>query len=505
MRAIGGGARREEPSKREASARRAKGAPQARSANPERRPPNGDRRPPSSDRRAVAAERRRVAGERAGGTGRSRQPADPDARTAATPAARRPRDPSSSKRAPRSPSEAGRGAGPGYFNDDRPPTGPMRALPDPPVAPDPNARDGRFAAPAEAAVGQSVAAPPREAADALTADLDAVSTDYAPSAGYDSLSDLAGEPTPALLAARAEPLGDPATARQPGRPGARDRSRPSSRAEEAVRASQAKSRAKRKPKDPPKVLVGAAIALVVLAGIGAAYLLITRGNDDTAAVEETQETVAPGGPETIEGEALVDDAGAGLGVTDGSAGETPAADRPTVQFNEAAIGPVASETPYDITASIAPEGASYQLFIDDVPTAEPAAVLPQTTFEPGHHLVKIDIQTAEGTISTDPVVIYALVATPQAGYFANLSSVNIETEGWIEAVNQFDGYVAAGHTEARLTPSAWYPALPAGFWNITVGPFDDAEAAQGYCTQSGLVNAEDCFARFVDPDAPAGG
>ena len=316
---------------------------------------------------------------------------------------------------------------------------------------------------------------------------------------FEPTDDFDREPTPALLAAKAEPLaGAPSANRRPNRKPAKS-SR--SKAGEAARASKARAANRRKPKEPSKLLLGAGVVAILLAGFATAYFL-TRGGDDTG------DTATVEGDETAGDTTLPSDGSeVATDPTDPTGSTAPAevTGPPTVVFDEAALGPIDAGVPYTISVQNAPPDATLQLLVDDVPYAEPAAELPPTTFEPGRHLLVINMTSPAGTTSTGPVLVYALGETPPAAWRANLSSVNIETEGWAEAVRQFDEYVAAGHTNLQLLPSARVPSLTQGYWNIFVGGFADSDAARAYCEQYGLSVPDQCFTVLADPSAPAGG
>ncbi len=313
---------------------------------------------------------------------------------------------------------------------------------------------------------------------------------------FEPTDDYDRELTPALLAARAEPLSDAPTAvrRPPRMPSSAGRSR----ASEAAKASKARAANRRKPKEPSKLLLGAGVVAILLAGFATAYFL-TRGGDDT-----TDDLVPESADPSTESTATTDPAAAETDAT-ASPQATEPSGPPTVAFNEAALGPIEAGVPYTLGVQNSPADATYQLLVDDVPVNDPAPELPPTTFEPGRHLLVINIESPAGPTSTGPVLVYALGPTPEASWRANVSSVDIETEGWGEAVAQFDSFVAAGHTDLQLLPSDRVPALAQGYWNLFVGGFPDRDAAVAYCEQSGLSVPDQCFAVFADPNAPAGG
>lgn len=333
------------------------------------------------------------------------------------------------------------------------------------------------------------------------ADLGGLSPDLdAPASSFEPLDELGGESGPALLAAKAEPLGVDRR-----RPASAKSGRPSRSAQGAAAARSVKKRSpsRRKPKEPSKLLIGLGVLVVAMAGVGAAYYLTQRGSDDTTSSDqvatgdlggteaETGETETPTSPDEPAQEEETAGPSAGL--------------PPVVIFDEAAIGPVDAGVPYQIAVGDGPANAEYQLYIDDVPDADPAPELPPVVFEPGRHLLVIAITNETESISTDPVVVYAVGETPGITYRANLSSVNIETEGWAEAVRQFDEFVGVGHDNLQLMPSEPFPSLVPGYWNLFVDGFDSAAGATDYCAEFDLAVPEDCFAQRFDPDAPASG
>ena len=349
--------------------------------------------------------------------------------------------------------------------------------------------------------------------------------------GFDSLSYLRREPTPALLAARAEPLGDPTPSRRtprakpagkqakggrpaktgsrPGGPAARS-SRPGGPSEagrSAKSRAQAQQAARRKPKEPSKGLLALAAVGVILIGVAAGYWLTNRNKDESAtntSVASPSVTSAPG----LTGSTTPGAADPGASTT--AVGAAPAGAKPTVVFNEAAESPIQSTQAYTISVSGAPADATaYLLKVDDQPVGQPSPQLAPYQFTPGRHLLQIEVTAPSGTTATDPVVVYALGETPGRTYRANLSSVPTDKTqpggGWAEAVKQFDAFYAAGHTNVKLMPSDPYPSLKKGYWNIFVDGFADSAAAEAYCTERGLAVPAQCFPKLFDPNAPAAG
>ena len=155
----------------------------------------------------------------------------------------------------------------------------------------------------------------------------------------------------------------------------------------------------------------------------------------------------------------------------------------------------------------AAEGSLFQLVVNGAKQQEPEPALRQKiVLPPGRHSILVEVTGADGSIeNSNPVEVYVLGDAPTEGFRANLSSVNIETEGWEEAIRQYDGYVADGHDLVQLAPSDPYPSLVPGFWNIFVEGFGDGrDEAQFYCEQFELAIPDQCFPTNFDPDAPAG-
>lgn len=399
------------------------------------------------------------------------------------------------------------------------------------MAPPPGFDDGRFFSPPQPpGPGQ-----PSSLADDVDLLAPGVRNDagaYDDVDGFDSLSYLRREPTPALLAARAEPLGDPTPSRRTprakpagkqakgGRP-AKTGSRPAGPAgrsnrpagpSEAGRSAksraQAQQAARRKPKEPSKGLLALAAVGVILIGVAAGYWLTNRNNDDgstNTSLAGPSVTVAPGVTGSTTGPA-----GDPTATTATGTGAAPTGAKPAVVFNEAAEAPVDSNKPYTITVRDVPADTTALLLkVDDQPVGQPAPQLAPYQFTPGRHLLQIEITGPSGTTATDPVVVYALGDTPGRTYRANLSSVPTDKTqpggGWAEAVKQFDAFYAQGHTNVKLMPSDPYPSLKAGYWNIFVDGFADAAAAEAYCTEHGLAVPTQCFPKLFDPAAPASG
>ncbi len=298
--------------------------------------------------------------------------------------------------------------------------------------------------------------------------------------------DIDREPTPALLAARAEPLGGGGGGSPSGR---RPRSG-RSRASEAARSSRAGSRGRRKPKEPSRILIGLGLVAVLLAGFAAAYFLTQRsGSDDADTAADTQAPTDTSVPSETTASSAVD------ATTETSAPPAGSeAEQPVVVFDEAAIGPIVAGQSYNLSVRGGPAEASYQLLIDGVAAADPAPELAPVVFSEGRHLLEVMITSPAGDAETRPVLVYATPAeAAPPTWRANLKSVDIEGEGWGLAVQAFEEFTDAGHENLQLAPSSFYPNLAQGYWNIFVGGFPDQASAEAYCAQYGLTVPVDCF------------
>ena len=344
---------------------------------------------------------------------------------------------------------------------------------------------------------------PRPGADGPT-------TPYDVPSAFEPIDDRAYEPTPALLAAKAEPLGGAKTGRPPARSKANRPSKPPRAGagrpgKPPVGPSKARGRKPPGRSGTPKMLIGLGVLVLIIAGGGIYYML---GNGDETDPNLTLEDgqVGDGGDSISTDTDVTTDQADPTGTTDEAIASPGAVEDPppVVSFDEAAVGPIQSETEYQVGIQGGPSDALYRVLVDGEPQAEPAPELQPTVFVPGRHLLVIEITSPTATTSTDPVVVYALGPIPEASYRANLSSVNVAAEGWGEAVRQFDEYVAAGHANLKLMPSDWFPSLVPGYWNLFVDGFDTAEDALAYCAQHELAVPDDCFAVQFDPDAPAG-
>ncbi len=240
-----------------------------------------------------------------------------------------------------------------------------------------------------------------------------------------------------------------------------------------------------KPREPNRLLLGLALALVVLAGAAVAWWL-TR-DDGAADVAGEQEQLAETTTTLAEGDA------AAAPEPDAPAVEEPVLDVPTLSLLDVDPGPLDSETTYSLDLFGEPAGSTLQVIVDDVPQGQPDVILPDLILPPGRHTLLVNVTDAAGTRLSSPIEVYVLDAPPALGTLANLASIDMVNEGWDEAIRRFDEYRAAGHQNLRILP------ITPGFWNIFVPDQADAAAVAAYCEGFGLVVPEDCFAKDFDP------
>ena len=381
------------------------------------------------------------------------------------------------------------------------------SMPTAPTGPTPQAPPGRDAGPAggehamtdpfpDASSGFSQAAPqtrtidPRSmsAAAAMGAPVDARTADVGAGrsprgqAAFDSTQIDAGRP--------AQRRGGPASGPRTDRPA----DAASADRLQDTEFKLAGKRQKQKPKEPNKLLLGLAVGLVVLVGVAVAYLL-TRGDDGTTTeVADAAPEAGVSTDEETEATALEDTAPA----ADVPAAEPePVVDEPTLFFDEAQTAPLQEGETYSIDLVGEPEGSLLQVIVDERPQGSPDAVLPDLILPAGRHSLYIQITNGAEVSSSTPVDVYVLGPEPVLGYRANLSSVDIQTEGWAEAIRQFDEYRAAGHEGLQLAP------LTPGYWNIFVGGLgedrSDASGVTEYCENFGLEVPIDCFGDYYEP------
>ncbi len=259
-------------------------------------------------------------------------------------------------------------------------------------------------------------------------------------------------------------------------------------------------RQKQKPKEPNKLLLGLAVGLVVLVGVAVAYLL-TRGDGTTT---EVADAAPEAGVSTDDTEAApLEDAAPAADADVPAAEPEPVVDEPTLFFDEAQTAPLREGETYSIDLVGEPEGSLLQVVVDERPQGSPDAVLPDLILPAGRHSLYIQITNGAEVTSSTPVDVYVLGPEPVLGYRANLSSVDMQTEGWAEAIRQFDEYRAAGHEGLQLAP------LTPGYWNIFIGGLgedrSDVSGVTEYCGSFELEVPVDCFADFYEPTGAATG
>ncbi|MGH1488589.1 MAG: hypothetical protein ACRBK7_04215 [Acidimicrobiales bacterium] len=245
----------------------------------------------------------------------------------------------------------------------------------------------------------------------------------------------------------------------------------------------ADKRRKQKPKEPNRLVLALAMGLVVLVGIGVAWFL-TRGDGaetGEVAVEESQEAeLAPEGATTESTvESLVE--------------PEPQVDEPTLFLDDAQLGPLQQSTAYGIDLVGEPAGSMLQVVVDDIPQGEPDPQLPDLILPAGRHTLHINMINGDVVAASTPVNVYVLGDPPPLGFRANLSSVDFQTEGWQEAIRQFDEFRAAGHEGLQLYP------ISDGYWNIFVGGLgEDRDAAEAYCESFSLEVPDQCFPTYFE-------
>lgn len=254
----------------------------------------------------------------------------------------------------------------------------------------------------------------------------------------------------------------------------------------------ADKRRKQKPKEPNKMLLGLAGLLVVLVGVGVAYVL-TRGGDDGAGGEVAAED---GAAEDVPAAETLEDTAAPE--PDVTAVPEPVVDEPTLVFEQAQTGPLQQGETHSIDLIGEPPESLLQVVVDGLPQGEPATQLPDLILPAGRHSLFIQIANGPEQTTSTPVEVYVLGDLPAQGYRANLSSVDMQTEGWVEAIRQFDEYRAAGHEGLEMAP------LVPGYWNIFVGGLgEESTGALSYCESFGLVIPDQCFGAYYEGSAEA--
>lgn len=235
---------------------------------------------------------------------------------------------------------------------------------------------------------------------------------------------------------------------------------------------------------PARWIAGLAAAAVLVAiGIGGAALWTSRaGGDDNGGTGVS--TGVSSGPVT------------------GATGDVPAS-AATLQLElpQAVLGPLDVNASYPMSVSGGPDGATYQLLVDDAPVGDPTASL--SAFVPqsaGRHSVAVEAASEAGTVTSEPIQIYVIGPVPPAGFRVNLQSVESTPENWPKVLASFDALKQAGHTGLLLLPSDRFASLKPGFWNLFVLGFgEDREAAMKYCTDFELAVPVQCYVGRFDP------
>lgn len=259
-------------------------------------------------------------------------------------------------------------------------------------------------------------------------------------------------------------------------------------------------KAPKKPSEPTKTLLAVALSGIVLVGLGVAtFMFLRNGGDDTEAASGDEQVA------TNEQDSTTDEEPAASETT-APAEDVAALDGApfvNVANDAAALGPLQAGTEYEMLVEGASPEASFRYLVDGQPVGESFTdAAPALSLDPGRQVIALE-QTLNGEVTVGSgVAVYVLGETPPRSYRANLKSVNVETEGWAEAVKQFD-LLSETHPDLKLTPSDPYPSLTPGYWNLYIDGFDTSEAANAYCESKGLAIPDSCFSKLFDPSAPA--
>ncbi len=304
---------------------------------------------------------------------------------------------------------------------------------------------------------------------------------------------LSGRPVGRTRSGGADPFDQP---NEPGRPsqrpaGARPARRNLSDPADRLQDTEFKlaaHRRKPKPKEPNKlILIGVIVLVMVIGGITA---LLVTGGDDEGASDIDQEAIGEPDPNDVGEEVpadLVDEEAPDAG--EQFVGE------PTLQFEEAEVGPLLTDTTYSIELLGQPTGSQVQVVVDDLPQEQPTEFVPDLKLPAGRHTIFLQIIDASGeTTNTNSVEMYVLDELPAAGWRVNLKSVDMVNEGWPEAIRQYDEFRALGHDSLKILP------LTDGFWNLFVADFGpDVAPAEEYCESFELAQPDECFPVLFDP------
>lgn len=246
----------------------------------------------------------------------------------------------------------------------------------------------------------------------------------------------------------------------------------------------ADNRPRQRPKEPNRFLLALGLGAVLLLGAAAAwYFTRDSGDTDVAAdeagqvVTDTTVTTEPATPEaTVAPEPLVNE--------------------PTLFFEAATSGPLREGETYSIDLVGEPEGSLLQVVVDDIRQGEPDVLLPDLILPAGRHRIFIEMTNGTEVSQSTAVDLFVLGPPSPQGFAANLSSVDMQTEGWAEAIRRFDEYRAAGHESVQIRP------ISPGYYNIFVAGFgEDRSAAVAYCESFNLAVPDQCFPTYHESTA----
>lgn len=251
----------------------------------------------------------------------------------------------------------------------------------------------------------------------------------------------------------------------------------------------ADNRPRQKPKEPNRFLLAIGLGVVLLLGAAAAWYFTQRDGGAESVASDSGEAVTTDG---------VDDATAATdpATPEATVAPEPTVSEPTLFFDAAGEGPLQQGETYSIDLVGEPEGSMLQVVVDDIPQGSPDLLLPDLILPAGRHTIYIQMTNGAEVSQSTPVELYVLGDAPPQGFRANLSSVDMQTEGWAEAIRQFDEYRAAGHDALQLLP------ISPGYWNLFIGGLgEDRSAAQSYCESFNLAVPDACFPTYYEPSA----
>lgn len=250
----------------------------------------------------------------------------------------------------------------------------------------------------------------------------------------------------------------------------------------------ADNRPRQKPKEPNRFLLAAGLGVVLLLGAAAAWYFTRSSDGADVATADTEEVVAES---TDEATTATDPA-----TPEATVAPEPLVNEPTLFFDAATTGPLQQGETYSIDLVGEPEGSMLQVVVDDIPQGNPDLLLPDLILPAGRHTIYIQMTNGAEVSQSTPVELYVLGDPPPQGFRANLSSVDMQTEGWAEAIRQFDEYRAAGHDALQLLP------ISPGYWNLFIGGLgEDRAAAQTYCESFSLAVPDQCFPTYYESTA----